>query len=260
MARLGMLLGAVGLVLGVALGRIELVESKPVPRIDPRPPDALSRTDPGGVPDVRAEPGKAPETVPAKVSTRGGKPIRWRRSRSLGTWSAGSLVRGVVLPRGGANWVSWDPILKRRPSREWRRWGSDRLIRATLGAIREFARRNPDAPRVPIGDLSRPRGGDFGPEYGALGHASHQNGLDVDVYYPRVDRRVRPPSRPGQVDVALAQDLVDAFVAAGAIKVFVGPNLPLEGPPDVVVPLVNHDNHLHARLPLDTGTNAGGSG
>ena len=49
----------------------------------------------------------------------------------------------------------------------------------------------------------------------------------------------------------LAQDLVDRFVAAGAEVVYVGPSLSLTGPPGVVVPLVNHDNHLHFRLPPD---------
>jgi hypothetical protein len=29
----------------------------------------------------------------------------------------------------------------------------------------------------------------------------------------------------------------------------VGPNTGLDGPPGVVVPLVNHDNHVHVRLP-----------
>ena len=29
----------------------------------------------------------------------------------------------------------------------------------------------------------------FGRRFGGLGHASHQNGLDVDVYYPRIDGR-----------------------------------------------------------------------
>ena len=121
----------------------------------------------------------------------------------------------------------------------------------TLEVIGGFGRAHPNAPRVAIGDLSRPNGGDFGPQFGSIGHASHQNGLDVDVYYPRLDRRVRPPDGPGQVDRRLAQELVDRFVAAGAEKVFVGPSLDLRGPSDVVVPLVHHDSHLHARLPLD---------
>ena len=100
-----------------------------------------------------------------------------------------------------------------------------------------------------IGDLSLPRGGYFGPEVsGGIGHATHQNGLDVDVYYPRLDRRERPPRSVDQLDVGLAQELVDLLVAAGATTVYVGPNLPLAGPPGVVTPLANHDNHLHARI------------
>jgi murein endopeptidase len=176
--------------------------------------------------------------------------IEWRQSVAVGTHDAGSLERGVLLPAEGREWVSWDPILKRRPSREWRRWGTDTLVRTTLKVMREFGRDHPNAPRVAIGDLSRPEGGFFGPQYGFIGHATHQNGLDIDVYYPRLDRRVRPPASPDQVNVQLAQDLVDRFVAAGAEIVYVGPNLPLEGPAGVVVPLANHDNHLHARLPL----------
>ena len=39
------------------------------------------------------------------------------------------------------------------------------------------------------------------------------------------------PAVPAQVDVELAQDLVDRFIAAGAERVFVGPHfrLPPEG-------------------------------
>ena len=177
--------------------------------------------------------------------------IRWRDSAAIGSHSAGRLERGVLLPPRGRGWLSWDPIMKRSPNRAWRRWGSDRLVRATLQVLRGFRRSNPGAPRVAIGDLSRPRGGDFGPRFGSIGHASHQNGLDVDVYYPRLDRRLRPPDGADQVNLKLAQKLVDGFVEAGAETVFVGPSLGLGGPPDVVVPLVNHDNHLHARFPPD---------
>ena len=81
-----------------------------------------------------------------------------------------------------------------------------------------------------VGDLSRPHGGDFGAEFGGLGHASHQNGLDADIYYPRRDGRLRRAARPDQVDRAAAQELVDMFVRAGAEYVFVGPHLDLHGP------------------------------
>ena len=53
-----------------------------------------------------------------------------------------------------------------------------------------------------IGDLSRPHGGDFGPRFGYIGHASHQNGLDVDVYYPRADGRELAPRDAREIDRA----------------------------------------------------------
>ena len=106
-----------------------------------------------------------------------------------------------------------------------------------------YAASHPSAPRLGIGDLSRRLGGPFGPR-----HASHQNGLDVDVYYPRKDGRLRRPFKPSQVDRTAAQELVDAFVAAGAEYVFVGPSLHLKGPRKIVTPLIHHDDHLHFRL------------
>ena len=98
-----------------------------------------------------------------------------------------------------------------------------------------------------VGDLSRRRGGDFGPRFGGIGDASHQNGLDVDIYYPRTDGKLRSPRAPHR-SIAPPRRVVDAFVAKGAVHVFVGPSLALRGPTRIVSPLVNHDNHLHARL------------
>src|SRR5262245_47375603 len=40
-----------------------------------------------------------------------------------------------------------------------------------------------------------------------------------------------------------------ARTAVGAQVIFVGPNTGLTGPPGRVQPLVQHDNHLHVRLP-----------
>ncbi len=183
----------------------------------------------------------APETGAGRVE--------WRDSVAIGTPEDGGLERGVRLPAQGRSFFTWDPILKRQPDRDWRRWGTDDLVRTTLRVLREFHREHPDAARVGVGDLGLPHGGYFGPEVGGgIGHATHQNGRDVDVYYPRLDRAERPPDTVADVDLDLSQDLVDAFLAAGAEVIYVGPNTGLTGPPGVVVPLVNHDNHLHFRI------------
>jgi Penicillin-insensitive murein endopeptidase len=190
----------------------------------------------------------AEATVQSLLVSRSGRcaeePVRWRRSRARGLPHAGRLVGGVQLPAEGRHFFTWDPVLRRAPNRPDRRWGAAGVVRITLRVVASFATAFPDAPRVGIGDLSRPGGGDFGPK-----HASHQNGLDVDVYYPRKDGLERGPRTASQVDRRLAQALVDRFVAAGATRVFVGPNVRLTGPRRVVQVLPNHDNHLHARFP-----------
>jgi murein endopeptidase len=174
--------------------------------------------------------------------------IRWRRSVAAGSPAAGRLVRGVRIPSEGERFFTWDPVKRRSPNRPWRRWGTDRLVRMVLQVAREYRAAHPRAARMAVGDLSRPHGGDFGPQYGYIGHASHQNGLDVDVYYPRADGAERAPKHASQIDRALSQELVDRFLAKGAEVIYVGPNTGLSGPLDRVQALVNHDNHLHVRI------------
>ena len=169
-------------------------------------------------------------------------------SVSVGSPTNGRLRDGVPFPPEGEAFFTWDPILKRSPNRVWRRYGTDRTVARILKILAEFRAAHPDAPRVGVGDLSRPKGGVFDRRYGGLGHASHQNGLDVDVYYPRRDRLERAPNGPSQVDRDLAQDLVDRFARAGAVYVFTGPNLGLRRIRRSVQPLVYHDDHLHARF------------
>ena len=196
-------------------------------------------------------PRRSPTLPQAPLQQLNGPPrlsIAWRRSRAVGRANAGRLVHGVLLPAEGPDWFTWDPVLKRSPNRTWRRWGTDRLVRTLLRVLRAYRAAHPGVPRVGIGDLSRPHGGYFGRRFGGLGHASHQNGLDVDVLYPRRDRRELRPYAPRQVDRALAQDLVDRFAAAGVQYVFVGPRLGLRGKAGVVEELVHHDDHMHVRL------------
>jgi murein endopeptidase len=208
---------------------------------EPEPPQPLppvATTAPAPLPPVLT-PTATPTPTPVPAA---------RPSRAVGLPWKGRLVRGRQLPPEGPGYVTWDPILKRVGNRGWRRWGTERLLDTVRGVVAAYAVRHPDAPPVLVGDLSRPRGGDFGPRFGGIGHASHQNGLDADVYYPRLDRRLRRARRPDLVDRAAAQELVDAFVRAGAVYVFVGPSLDLRGPRGIVQPLVNHDDHLHVRL------------
>src|SRR4051794_5311164 len=176
--------------------------------------------------------------------------IVWHHSKALGKpfWK-GRLVNGVQLPELGEDFFSWDPVYNQIPNRPWRRWGTDRLVRLLMAVIHDYRTADDSAPRVGIMDLSRTHGGAFGRNYGGLGHASHQNGLDADVLYPRKDGTEARAMKPSEVDQERAQELLDRFVAAGAEKVFVGPRLRhLHGPRNVVVRLIYHDDHMHVRI------------
>jgi murein endopeptidase len=121
-------------------------------------------------------------------------------------------------------------------------------VATLLDVVGEYRAANPGAPRVGIADLSRTHGGRFGANFGGLGHSSHQNGLDADVLYPRRDGLERRAWSPRLVDEARSQDLVDRFVAAGAVQVYVGWGLDLRGPRKIVVKLTHHDDHMHVRI------------
>lgn len=201
---------------------------------------------PPASPPARRKPPEPPQLAPVQ-DLQGDKPVR--PSRSVGKPWNGRLRGGVMFPEDGDAFFTFDSARRMSPSDWWRRWGTDKTVARTLSVIRAFHAANPGAPRVAVGDLSLPRGGPFGAKYGGLGHASHQSGIDVDLYYPRKDRVESAPDRPSQVDRALSQDLVNRFVAAGAKMVFVGPRVGLHGPRGVVSKLAHHDNHMHVRWP-----------
>ncbi len=205
-----------------------------VPRLSP-PSGPTLATGPTGA--VTAEPPVVEIPTPSAPSV------------AVGSANDGRLRNGVLFPAEGPDTVTWDALDQVSPNRDWRRVGTDRLVRTILTVAAEFRRAHPGAPRVVVSDLSLPQGGRFGPEYGGLGHASHQNGLDVDIAYPREDGREVGVDRWSEADEKLAQSLVTAFVKAGAQYVFVGPSTKLKGPRSVVQVVAHHDDHLHLRIP-----------
>jgi murein endopeptidase len=202
----------------------------------------------GGLADVK-EAVDSPLRPARPISAREADLARvvWRSSRSVGFPYSGRLIGGTQLPVSGPDWVTWDPITDSVPNLPSRLYGNERTIRTLVAVIADYRAAHPYAPRVVVGDISRRGGG------GLDDHVSHQNGLDVDVYYPRRDKLLRAPIAVGQIDRRLAQDLLDRFVAAGAQMVFVGFSTGLHGPSGVVVPYPNHDNHMHVRFPRPGG-------
>lgn len=181
--------------------------------------------------------------------------IAWQDSKPVGQpFKRGRLIRGVQLPADGDDFFTWNFPLALSPNPGWRRWGVDGTIRIVLRVLCEFHTDHPEAPRIGIADISRTAGGKFGRALGGLGHASHQNGLDLDVLYPRLDAVEEPANRIAQIDEFYSQDLVDRFVAAGAQNVFIGPKIGLTGPKKIVQGLVFHDDEMHVRFPKALAT------
>ncbi len=86
-----------------------------------------------------------------------------------GSYAKGCLAGGVQLPETGPTWQAM------RLSRN-RNWGHPETV-AFLKRLSAKAARQPGWNGLYIGDMSQPRGGPM-----LTGHASHQIGLDADIW------------------------------------------------------------------------------
>lgn len=200
-------------------------------------------------PAPKSPPISANATNPAPDRTTAAKGGAAKRSRALGSPTAGRLVNGVALPAEGEHFFTWNIPRAKSPNERFRRFGTAAVVERVRDVISAYARAHPQAPRVGVADLSLPKGGEFGVEFGGSGHVSHQNGLEVDILYPRGDGEERAVTAAAEVDRALAQDLLDRFVDAGAAVISVDPALGLRGEPSVVRPEAFHEEHMHVRFP-----------
>jgi murein endopeptidase len=160
-------------------------------------------------------------------------------SRSIGTPGNGRLVDGVLFPATGPDHFAWNFRAQRIGGSGRTRWGNCHVVRAVLHGIAAYRRRNPGASPVAVGDMSLRHGGEID------GHSTHENGRQIDLYYPRRDRRLREPHTVGQVDMRLARELVRAMLHVGARLVLIGPHIRM-APAARVTRWPNHDDHLHA--------------
>lgn len=105
------------------------------------------------------------------------------RARSIGSYAKGCLAGGRALPVDGPYWQAM------RLSRN-RNWGHPALV-AYLEKLAEAAATRDGWPGLMVGDLAQPRGGPM-----LSGHASHQIGLDADIWLrPMPNRRLTKQER-----------------------------------------------------------------
>ena len=96
-------------------------------------------------------------------------------SEAIGSYARGCQSGAVELPENGQTWQAM------RLSRN-RNWGQPQLV-SFVEDLSAFAATQPGWDGLYVGDMSQPRGGPM-----LTGHASHQIGLDVDIW-------MLPPSR-----------------------------------------------------------------
>src|SRR5207237_9423295 len=104
-------------------------------------------------------------------------------TRSIGFYTRGCPAGGVALPINGKTWQVM------RLSRN-RNWGHPAMI-AFLERLAEKVPKVSNWPGILVGDMAQPRGGPM-----RTGHASHQVGLDADIWRtPIPERRVSREER-----------------------------------------------------------------
>jgi len=104
-----------------------------------------------------------------------------------GTYNRGSLDGGARLAdEGKHHYLLFPPRCGFASDGDSNAWAHPSVVGAVTDVARALREAFPDAQRLPIGELSAEHGGKL--RY----HLSHQNGLDVDVWFPT--RRRLPDS------------------------------------------------------------------
>jgi penicillin-insensitive murein endopeptidase len=182
-------------------------------------------------------------------------------ARPIGDYTKGCVAGAVQLPADGPTWQVM------RPSRN-RGWGHPLLI----GFLQRVAATLPAAgwPGLLVGDIGQPRGGPM-----LTGHASHQVGLDADIWLtPMPERRLTAAERDNMsaTDVVNAngsdvdprvwrpehRKLLEAFARAPEVeRIFVNPAIKRALCREVggdrpwlerIRPWWGHNYHFHIRL------------
>ena len=111
----------------------------------------------------------------------------------IGSYSRGCAAGLVQLPETGPSWQAM------RLSRN-RNWGHPELVDLVQDIGRHMDRIGWGG--IYVGDMSQPRGGPM-----TSGHASHQIGLDADIWlYPATDMTLSPRARESLSAVSMRRD------------------------------------------------------
>lgn len=190
-------------------------------------------------------------------------------STPIGSYARGCIAGAVQLATDGPGWQAM------RLSRD-RRWGAPELVNY-IGALAQSAAQD-GWPGILVGDMGQARGGPA-----KSGHASHQIGLDVDIWLQpmpnhtlsareredlsaisvlRKGSREIDPNRFGEAERLL---IYRAAQLPGVARIFVAPGIKRSLCSIAwhdrsflrkVRPWYGHDDHIHVRLACPAGAAA----
>jgi penicillin-insensitive murein endopeptidase len=143
--------------------------------------DGLAQTKAAAAPAVAVpvppkKPAMAEDKMPAKVLFSKAALPSLGHAMAIGYYPRGCLQGGVELPVDGATWQVM------RLSRN-RNWGHPELVKF-LERFAPLAAKATGWHGILVGDMAQPRGGPL-----PFGHASHQIGLDVDIWFMPMPNR-----------------------------------------------------------------------
>jgi penicillin-insensitive murein DD-endopeptidase len=131
----------------------------------------------------KAKKAKKPPPTPARELFGAAKTPAPLAARAIGFYAKGCLAGATALPIDGPAWQAM------RLSRN-RNWGHPVLV-SMVERLAAEVKQHDGWPGLLVGDLSQPRGGPM-----LTGHASHQVGLDADIWFtPMPDRRLSDKER-----------------------------------------------------------------
>lgn len=184
----------------------------------------------------------------------------------IGSYAKGCIAGAVQLPDNGPNWQSM------RLSRD-RHWGHPSLV-AYVEALSQAASQDGWAGLL-VGDMGQARGGPM-----KSGHASHQTGLDVDLWLiPMPGHALSADERetlsatsvlksgtreidPARFGEAQRLMIYRAATLPGVARIFVAPGIKRSLCTSnwrdrsflrLVRPWYGHDDHIHVRLACPAG-------
>jgi peptidoglycan hydrolase-like protein with peptidoglycan-binding domain len=120
-------------------------------------------------------------------------------------------------------------------------YGRSSTIQAVKHICAQWGKKHPNGPRIGVGDISLPDGGD------TPAHGSHEDGVDVDFSVITNNGKEEPSNwRHGNYSQALTQEFVDLVWDNAVLQ----PTLIYFNDPQIqgVEPWDGHDDHLHVRF------------